>query len=196
MKLALQLCLVAGAAYLPLASADSTIVIVRHAEKPAQGLGQLSCKGLNRALALPSVLITKYGTPDVIYAPNPAIKKTDRGVPYPYIRPLATIEPLAIRAALPINIDWGMEDIPQLAAALLAQSNGTQVVAWEHHLAEKLAVTLMVTLGSNPQTVPAWEDTDFDSIYVLRISGQGKNRQVTFAHENEELNELSDECSN
>ena len=28
-----------------------TIVMLRHGEKPAGGLGQLSCKGLNRALS-------------------------------------------------------------------------------------------------------------------------------------------------
>src|ERR1700727_2627529 len=31
--------------------AATTIVLVRHAEKPEDGLGQLNCQGLNRALA-------------------------------------------------------------------------------------------------------------------------------------------------
>jgi len=39
-----------------------TIVLIRHGEKPAGGLGQLSCKGLNRSLALPSLLIGRYGS--------------------------------------------------------------------------------------------------------------------------------------
>ena len=77
------------------ACADVTIVIVRHGEKPAQGLGQLSCQGLNRALALPRVLLSRYGDPVAIYAPNPAVQKLDKGVPYAYVRPLATIERLA-----------------------------------------------------------------------------------------------------
>lgn len=37
--------------------AETTIVIIRHGEKPSAGLGQLSCQGLNRALALPQVLL-------------------------------------------------------------------------------------------------------------------------------------------
>ncbi|ABU43618.1 hypothetical protein AR158_C072L [Paramecium bursaria Chlorella virus AR158] len=45
-----------------------TIVFVRHGEKPYLGLGQLDCKGLNRSLALPDVLISKYGIPTKIYA--------------------------------------------------------------------------------------------------------------------------------
>ena len=36
--------------------AAETIVFVRHGEKPEAGLGQLNCQGLNRALALPSVI--------------------------------------------------------------------------------------------------------------------------------------------
>jgi hypothetical protein len=33
-----------------------TIVLIRQGEKPALGLGQLNCQGLNRALALPVVI--------------------------------------------------------------------------------------------------------------------------------------------
>lgn len=183
-----------GCAPLPLAHADATIVIVRHGEKPAQGLGQLSCQGLNRSLALAPVLLSRYGKPTAIYAPNPAVKKNDKGVPYAYIRPLATIEPLAIRVGLPVNVDWGMAEINPLAEALLARTEGTQVVAWEHHLAEKLAKQLIGTLGGNPAEVPDWGDTDFDSVYVVRITGNDKNRRVTFTHENEGLNGLPDSC--
>ena len=71
-----------------------TIVLLRHGEKPPGGLGQLTCKGLNRALALPSVLIGRYGKPDFIYAPNPSMQVKDgRILPtYSYVgrwRPLS-----------------------------------------------------------------------------------------------------------
>ena len=176
------------------AHADTTIIIVRHGEKPSQGLGQLSCKGLNRSLALASALILHYGKPVAIYAPNPAIKKNDKGVLYAYIRPLATIEPLAIRVGLPVNIDWGMADITDLEKALLARTEGLQVVAWEHHFAEKLARNMLAASGGNPADVPHWSDRDFDSIYVVRVSGRDKDKRVSFAHENEGLNGLSDNC--
>ena len=45
------------------ASTVETIVCIRHGEKPPGGLGQLTCQGLNRALALPKVLLGKFGTP-------------------------------------------------------------------------------------------------------------------------------------
>ncbi len=56
-----------------------TLVFIRHGEKPNEGLGQLNCKGLNRALALPPVIANSFGRPDVIYAPNPSDKKKTRG---------------------------------------------------------------------------------------------------------------------
>src|SRR4029079_15401370 len=37
------------------ARADETIVFLRHGEKPAAGLGQLTLQGLNRALEVPLV---------------------------------------------------------------------------------------------------------------------------------------------
>ncbi len=184
-----------GMLSVPSASADTTIVIVRHGEKPAQGLGQLSCKGLNRSLALPAVLLARYGNPLAIYAPNPAIKKIDKGVAYAYVRPLATIEPLAIRAGLPVNVDWGMENIAQLVERLLAHAEGTVIVAWEHHYGEKLARQLVVALGGDPAQVPNWDDADFDSIFVVRITVSSQNqRQATFAHEYEGLNDLPSTC--
>lgn len=178
------------------ARAESTIVIVRHGEKPAQGLGQLTCQGLNRSLALAPVLLSRYGRPLAIYAPNPTRLKKDHGVPYAYVRPLATIEPLAVRAGLPVNLEWGMTDIEALAAQLLAAPPGTQVVAWEHHWGESLARHLIARAGGDPGAVPRWEDADFDSVYVIRLGEDAKGRRrVDFSHEREGLDGLPQSCS-
>jgi hypothetical protein len=178
------------------ADADSTIVIVRHAEKPVQGLGQLTCQGLNRSLALAPLLVSRYGKPLAIYAPNPAQPKKDNGIPYDYVRPLATIEPLAIRVGLPVNVELGMTDIGPLAARIVALPTGTQIVAWEHHWGESLARDLLSRLGGTPGDVPRWDDADFDSVFVIRVSeGEKGSRRVTFSHEQEGLNGLSESCS-
>jgi hypothetical protein len=80
--------------------AQETIVAIRHAEKPASSLGQLTCKGLNRALALPKVLIPRYGKPARIDAPEPGARIGRLGhLSYSYVRPLMTIEPIAIQLA-------------------------------------------------------------------------------------------------
>ena len=177
------------------ARADNTIVIVRHGEKPAEGMGQLNCRGLNRSLALAPILLARYGKPTAIYAPNPAIRKKDNGVPYAYVRPLATIEPLAIRAGMPVNVSWGMTDIQPLAVRLLASPAGTQIVAWEHHWAESLAKRLLSILCGNPKDVPRWEDSDFDSVFVIRTTkAENGAAQVTFSHEHEGLNGASVSC--
>src|SRR5512135_1737613 len=129
------------------ASADKTIVIVRHGEKPPLGLGQLTCKGLNRSLALAPIILARYGKPAAIYAPDPAILKKDKGVPYAYVRPLATIEPLAVRSGLPVDLEFGMTQVDPLAGKLIAAPGGILVVAWEHHWGETLARRLVARLG-------------------------------------------------
>ena len=172
------------------AYADTTIVLLRHGEKPAQGLGQLSCQGFNRSLALAPLLLANYGKPVAIYAPNPGAKKIDSGQAYAYIRPLATIEPFAISVGMPVNLDYGMMQVGELAKELLARNEGTQIVAWEHHLAAKLARVLLMAQGANAELVPDWNDSDFDSIYIVHVAGQ----LATFSLEHQGLNNLSASC--
>lgn len=192
--------LIAALAFtLPLsaAHADQTIVFLRHGEKPPLGLGQLSCQGLNRALALPQVLQAKFGTPTAIYAPDPGATAKDKGVEYNYVRPLATIEPTAIRLGLPVNTTLGLRQIQQLEQELLkpAYSSATIYVAWEHNLAWQAAQQLVAAAGGKAQQVPAWADDDYDSLYVLRVKWQnGKPVSVSFKKEAEGLNHQSTEC--
>lgn len=175
--------------------AQTTVVIMRHGEKPEAGLGQLTCKGLNRALALAPVLLERYGMPSALYAPNPAELKKDKGIPYAYIRPLATIEPTAVRAGLPVQIAQGMADIEPLVEQLRTNPPGVYFVAWEHHWAANLARRLVGVSGGDPAEVPAWPDDDFDSLYVVRLQpgAQGAPR-VTFRHEQQNLNGMPDAC--
>ena len=70
---AVALMILAGAE----AHAQQTIVFMRHGEKPSGGYGQITCQGLNRALALPDVLTAKFGKPYYIYDPNPAVQISD-----------------------------------------------------------------------------------------------------------------------
>lgn len=171
--------------------ADRLIIIMRHGEKPAFGLGQLDCQGLNRSLSLVPVLLAHYGRPSEIYAANPAIAKRDHGRLYAYIRPLATIEPLAVAVGLPVHIDYGMTQIEGLADQLLKSRAQVQVVAWEHHWGEALARLLLVRLGSDPQQVPVWNNEDYDSLYVVRIDD---HHHPSFSREAEGLQNLSPSC--
>ena len=187
----------AFALLIPVARADETLVFLRHGEKPPLGLGQLDCQGLNRALALPSVLQAKFGTPAAIYAPDPGSTAKDKGVEYNYIRPLATIEPTAIRLGMPVNTSLGLRQIQQLEQDLLvpAYSSATIYVAWEHNLARQAVQQLVAATGGNAQQVPAWADDDYDSLYVLRVKWQNdKPVSISFEKEAEGLNHQSAKC--
>jgi len=175
-----------------------TIVIVRHGEKPANDLGQLTCKGLNRALALPDVLIQKYGKPDFVFAPLPKVKLNmeNAAASYSYVRPLATIEPTAIRAGLPVDTRFTFAETLKLQHELLSPRyrKAMVFVAWEHHLAEKFAKDLLATLKADSTVVPEWKGDDFDSIYLLKITSTGKKRAASFQREQEGLNDVSSDC--
>jgi hypothetical protein len=175
MKSLLALVLACTAFVATPAQANVKLVMIRHAEKPAAGFGQLSCQGLNRALALPSVLLAAYGKPAAIYAPNPGVAKDDEGTPFNYVRPLATIEPTAVRVGLPVKTAWGWNDIADLQAELLSpvHEGQTLYVAWEHHELERLARSILTKRGRDPDIVATWPSSDFDTIYVMTLPTSG-----------------------
>ena len=172
-----------------------TIVCIRHGEKPHGGLGQLTCKGLNRALALPDVLLPKYGTPQFIFAPNPT-QKVDAGRYY-YIRPLATIEPTAIRCGLPIDTQFGYREIAGLENELTKPKyqNAVVFVAWEHGYLDVFAKDMVASNGGDASQVPTWPEDDYDTIFLIKITRANGARTVSFEIDHEGLNgTLKDTC--
>jgi hypothetical protein len=181
-------------------SADpvETIVMVRHGEKPSNGLGQLDCQGLNRALALPQVIAKTFGRPAAVFAPDPSQQRKDDGVAYDYVRPLATIEPTAIFFGMPINAHFGVSNTDGLRTALVqpAYSNALVIVAWEHTLIETIAGGLLSAHGGDASRVPEWQGDDFDSIYIVTITGTGSAAKADFAIRHEGLNGQPTSCPN
>lgn len=179
------------------AFASETIVMLRHGEKPSPSVGQIDCQGFNRAIALPAVLLSKFGKPDAIFAPNPAALKNDQGRMYSYIRPLATIEPTAIRLGMPVNTQYGFQDISGLKAALLMPDykDSTVFVSWEHTLVAEAARQLLQEFGGNPADVPTWDGYDFDSLYIVVIDADAHGtRRATFQVQHEGLDNQSKTC--
>jgi hypothetical protein len=176
------------------ASSAETIIFIRHGEKPKQGLGQLDCQGLNRALALPKVLETQFGRPAAIFAPNPSMEKDDGGKSYDYVRPLATIEPSAIYFGLPVDTTYGFAETDKLKEALEQPDyrGATIVVAWEHRLIDVLVKKLMQAHGDAEGAVPEWQSADFDSIYVVTINWN--TGSISFKLMSEGLNGLPTAC--
>ena len=184
--------------------ADQTLIFVRHGEKPEAGLGQLDCRGLNRALKLPGVIATMFGRPDAILAPDPARRKEDGGVAYDYVRPLATIEPTAIAFGLPVNARIGFDDTAGLLAELRKSEyrDRTVLVAWEHGIINEVECTLLTGSGCDFENdgsggkksgpVTKWRRDDFDRIDVVRIGASGT--PATIETKAERLNGQPDAC--
>ncbi len=176
------------------ANADTELLFIRHGEKPELGLGQLNCHGLNRSLALPKVLMARFGSIDMIIAPNPSHQKTDHGKSFSYVRPLATIEPTAIQYGLPVDTSTAFDDVGSLASFVeqaSANKNAQRIlIAWEHHYAQQ-AVKKIAEAHGLTLDIPIWSDDDFDSIYILDLKATGN---ASFRIEKEGLDNLSSEC--
>jgi broad specificity phosphatase PhoE len=169
------------------ALAQETLIFVRHGEKPANNSGQLTCKGLNRALALPDVLLSRYGKPDFIFAAGPKENKTGSS-----LRALSTIMPTAVRMGLPIGIQFHADDIAGLQQELLSDKyqNSRIFIAWEHKNLDKAVKNIVAARGGDANSVPSWPGSDFDSVFVVTLD-QGK---VSFRQESEGLTALTDTC--
>lgn len=172
----------------------TTFVFIRHAEKPISGLGQLNCRGLNRAIALADRLPLRVGPPQAVFAPSPASQNEDSGKSYSYVRALATVEPLAVRYTLPVNAQIGYNDPAALVAALDAPAlrGQTVVIAWQHDALVTAVRDLLGRHGGPASAVPRWRGSDFDSIYIVRVPADGSG--ADFIQMSQGLDRLSQSC--
>jgi hypothetical protein len=172
-----------------------TMVFFRHGEKPSGGYGQLTCQGLQRALALHSTLTRQFGTPHFLFAPNPIPKVTDPAGSFYYVRPLATIEPTAIRLGMPVNAQYGHTDVTGLQTELVSTkyASATVFISWEHVMLQRTVQNLMNQYGGG-FVVPEWPGTDYDSIFIVRLTRDAGVPTATFEHGFEGLNGMSTMC--
>lgn len=177
------------------APASRTMVFFRHGEKPAGGYGQITCQGLRRALALPQVLLDRFDTPTHLFAPNPSPKVGDPAGYFHYVRPLATIEPTAIRLGMPVNAQYGYNDVVGLLGELLssAYAGSTIFISWEHAKLVQVVQNVMDAFDSGV-TVPAWTYGDYDSLYIITLTNNGGTTTAHFSREYEGLNNLPTTC--
>ena len=174
-----------------------TIVFIRHGEKPKEEIGQINCQGLNRSLKLKKALTTKFGTPNFIFAPNPSKKVEKLGKSHYYIRPLATIEPTAIELNLPVNTEYGYQEVSGVSNELLdtKYENSLIFIAWEHKKLVDIAQEIYSRAEGKKMEIPQWDSADFDSIYILKITTDEKNKKTAvFSQDKQGLNELSPVC--
>lgn len=174
-----------------------TLVFIRHGEKPKEGLGLLTCQGLNRALMLPDWFIAHFPPPDSIFAPDPKVKTTELhgdGQRYDYVRPLLTIGPTAVRLGVPINTQLPFNDPGLLADTLLEPRyrHATIYLAWEHTNILEFAEVMLARFGSQAK-VPEWPNSDYETVFVFTIDW-GTPGSMNFRVESQGLGPMSDIC--
>jgi len=148
------------------------VVIIRHGEKPDNG-NNLNCQGLNRAIALPKILFTKFGVANEIYIPT-----VNTGDKTKSARMFQTITPYAVKYNLDINSSYETGDYKSVAKDVFEQK-GTVILCWEHNAIPHLAKALGVQ-----GNIRDWSDNDFDSIWIITY----RNGNVTLTADKEGLN--------
>lgn len=139
------------------------VILIRHGEKPADG-DNLTCAGLNRALALPAVLGQLMPTPpDYTYVP---LIGTD-GKKTTSVRMFQTVTPYAVQHNLTLNSDYADDNITGITKAI-RHHRGTVLLVWEHNSMVKIVEKLGI------KEPLSWPDADFDSIWTISFSGGGR----------------------
>ncbi|WP_198171399.1 histidine phosphatase family protein [Mucilaginibacter aquatilis] len=146
---------------------DLRIIIMRHAEKPANG-DNLSCKGFNRAMMLPGVLVKKFGVPRYVYVPSPSTGKATKSG-----RMLQTVWPLATKYNLTVNSKFDVENTKALAKNI-SNKTGTVLVVWEHNAIR----SIIAALGIKADKLK-WKSNDYDSLWIVSIHNGKASLQQT-----------------
>ena len=148
------------------AARPQTILVIRHAEKPAGDADPgLSPAGRKRADALPGLFTRPdpFPTPDFVIAAARS-KHSNRSA--------ETVAPLAKALKIEVNAEFGDDDFARLAAALLADpryGGKTVLVCWHHGNIPELLQALGV--GPKPRKV---DDAVFDRVWVVTFDARGK----------------------
>lgn len=147
---------------------NDTILVIRHAEKPADGSG-LTPTGLQHAAAYVHYFRTytisgKSLQLDDLFAAGDSKKS---------IRPRLTLEPLSQALGLPLQTQYKQDDYAQLVAGLKTLGPGKEVLICWHH---KRIPDLLTELGADPaQLLPngTWPDEQYSWVIQLRYDKYG-----------------------
>jgi hypothetical protein len=125
----------------------------------------------------------------------------DAGVPYDYVRPLATVEPTAVLFGLPVDVSLDLYDTRGLVAAIekrRARDHDVFIlVAWEHKQIAPMVRALLSDRGADEadiKQVEDWDKEDFDSMYVVAIKQLTNGTGASFERRHEGLDGQSTTC--
>ena len=148
--------------------AGTTVLIVRHAEKPESGDG-LTAMGEARAKAY-ATYFEPFREEGLEIPVDCLFAGADSGKSQ---RPRLTLEPLAKATGMKIDSTVGTKDPAALVALLRGQSRCHKpLVAWRHGQIP----ALLAAFGASADLVPGgkWPDETFDWVLVLGFDGNGK----------------------
>jgi hypothetical protein len=163
------------AAALPLAAnaqdgpKDAVVLIIRHAEDGATGLG-LSTRGQERAEAYKNYFLnftvdSKHLEPQAIFAAKDSKKSH---------RPRLTVEPFAKAEKLRIDTRFGNNQSAELAADLRAtEQKKVILICWRH----PYVPDLLHALGAKPEDLlprGKWPNPVYDWVILLSYDQQGR----------------------
>ncbi|MEH6389791.1 MAG: histidine phosphatase family protein [Pseudomonas profundi] len=176
-----------------------TLVFLRHAEKPNDGLGQLNCQGLNRSLALPALLPERFGAPDYVFAANPdrRVEEGPDDAEFNYLRPLLTIAPTAIAHGLPINTSFNANDVGDIVDELTDPQyrNSTIYTAWSRGYVSEIMNELLEEVDADESlAVDRWHREDFDSVYVIKLHWRNGVAKASLEAQAQGLNDTGSAC--
>lgn len=152
--------------------ANNTLLVIRHAEKPASG-SALNDQGKRRA-----ELYARYFEPfredglnlrvDALYA------GADSESSY---RPRLTLEPLSKATGLSVDTRIGTKEPEKLVQQLREEKHGTHpLIAWRHGQIP----ALLRSLGASPEKLlpdGTWPDSVYDWVIVLHFDEAGHLKQ-------------------
>jgi hypothetical protein len=145
------------------------VLIIRHAEKPADDSVDLSPRGKERAKALHKLFKKSASRPKPLPTPDFIFATKDSKRSY---RPRETVTPLAKKLELKINDDFANDDFAKLAQELFSNpkyAGKTVLICWHHGKIPKLAARLHA-----PGVPKDWKDTVFDRVWRIDYATTGK----------------------
>ena len=151
-------------------AAPAQVILIRHAEKPAEGTG-LSAQGFKRAEALvkfftTEAAVTRYGTPVAIYAAAP--KHEDSSV-----RSIQTVTPLANALNIKIDTRFTRGQTNKIVRDLMenpAYDGRLVLVCWQHTNLVEIAQNLAEYNNSPRVSIPQlWPDDVYDRVWILDL---------------------------
>jgi hypothetical protein len=175
MLIAAAMLLAARAAARELPPTPAQIILIRHADKPADPEDpHLSRAGVKRAERLVSFIrtdptMTRFGLPVAVFATRTTRDGNGQ-------RTQETVAPLARALKLPVQTPFLGREYAALANLILtnpAYAGKTVLICWNHEEIPELAAALGVT----PEP-PKWKGSVFDRVYVISYH-DGKTALVT-----------------